>query len=571
MSGDEYRSDLVEQAEEEIDANTEWPELAEALNVEEYAYHDEYEKPTATPLPFAPMFLAILWAYVEERAVSTVGDYLEDHPKLAAAFGFDPDAIPSNSTFYRAAKYRFEGLDATLSRGAKQIRQIAAAQGSPIGYAIGNTATGGDGSKRSDPSERTIDRLFRRESSKVLEELRSVVYQALSLPRPGDPQYDLDELLDLEAVAAIKDEAANGAGKSLGDMLNPDPDMDADPYYFDGPSGETLLKAIKQLSVDEIADMMNVALKKTYTRAKPRLRELEDFDTFVSLAIDITYVAYRGETEGLVWLQGTPDSKDYKWCHKFATAAIVGENTHFIVGVMPLGSTEHAETDAYPGADKSYRPGNVVRTLVGIAEQFVNIRMIYADREFPGADSIAALNEKRNAKYVMPVPDNDRTKRLLDRIPDDEVYVRHDYPIHGVVRGGTVQTRVTTILVVLPPDDDDSVHEGSKQQVFYTNTEVDDEIGLDRRETKRKIERYRDRAAIETSYEKVKEAAAWTTSKEFEVRWYHFAFGCAVYNLWLLVDFLAQERIGVIEVRQKPRIHLSRFLDMLKRKLVKLI
>jgi len=50
-----------------------------------------------------------------------------------------------------------------------------------------------------------------------------------------------------------------------------------------------------------------------------------------------------------------------------------------------------------------------------------------------------------------------------------------------------------------------------------------------------------------------------------------FAFGCLVYNLWLLVDFLTQERIGVIETRKKPRITLSRFLEFLKKELVTLL
>ena len=82
---------------------------------------------------------------------------------------------------------------------------------------------------------------------------------------------------------------------------------------------------------------------------------------------------------------------------------------------------------------------------------------------------------------------------------------------------------------------------------------------------------YSDRGAIENSYASIKEAAAWTTSKEFEVRWFHFAFGCVVYNMWLLVDFLTQERIGVIETRKKPRITLSRFLDWLDKELIALI
>ena len=42
------------------------------------------------------------------------------------------------------------------------------------------------------------------------------------------------------------------------------------------------------------------------------------------------------------------------------------------------------------------------------------------------------------------------------------------------------------------------------------------------------------------------------------------AFRCIIYNLWLLVDFLTQDRIGIIETRKKPRIQLTRFLDWLE-------
>ena len=47
------------------------------------------------------------------------------------------------------------------------------------------------------------------------------------------------------------------------------------------------------------------------------------------------------------------------------------------------------------------------------------------------------------------------------------------------------------------------------------------------------------------------------------MRWFHFGFACIIYNLWLLTDFLVQERIGVIETRMKPRITLKRFLRWL--------
>ncbi len=108
-------------------------------------------------------------------------------------------------------------------------------------------------------------------------------------------------------------------------------------------------------------------------------------------------------------------------------------------------------------------------------------------------------------------------------------------------------------------------------QPFLTNLDVDDEIALDRRWAREQIEQYSNRAAIENSYSSIKKCAAWTSSKQFKVRWFHFAFGCLVYNMWLLVDFLTQERIGVIETRKKPRITLSRFLNWLEDEFGKLL
>lgn len=55
------------------------------------------------------------------------------------------------------------------------------------------------------------------------------------------------------------------------------------------------------------------------------------------------------------WVQGLHDKNDkpYDWCHKFATAAIVGKNTHYTVGVLSLGSAEYAAYQAYPGESRA--------------------------------------------------------------------------------------------------------------------------------------------------------------------------------------------------------------------------
>jgi len=102
----------------------------------------------------------------------------------------------------------------------------------------------------------------------VLEELKQSIIPSISIPRPDDAIYDEEELLVLESIAAIKQSAANNAGTTHGDMKNPDPDID-DPFYEDGPSGETLLESMKNMSVDQISTVMNFAAKDVHAREAP--------------------------------------------------------------------------------------------------------------------------------------------------------------------------------------------------------------------------------------------------------------------------------------------------------------
>lgn len=159
-----------------------------------------------------------------------------------------------------------------MTVAVERIRNIARKRGAPIGYTLVE-AVGGDTEEKQGISKRTEQRLLRKTGNEVLGELNGVSISSMSLPRPDNPIYEADELLVLEAIAAINRAAANNRGIQLGDERNPDSDPD-NLFYEDGPSGETLLEAIKEMSVDEIADVMNFALRKTYTWAKPRSRNL---------------------------------------------------------------------------------------------------------------------------------------------------------------------------------------------------------------------------------------------------------------------------------------------------------
>jgi hypothetical protein len=446
---------------------------------------------------------------------------------------------------------------------ARQIRQLAAERGSPIGTPYEDSAS----EEPAGSSKRTVNRLIRGKTQDLLDELQTVVFPAFEFDRSEDAIYDDEELLMLESCLGLTGTAANGGAEEYGDIVNPDPERD-DPFYEDGPSGETLLESIKDLTPTQIADMVNKGAARVLTRAKPKL----EFDTPVMLSIDMTYVAFYGERDELIRVQGAPEDKSYDWCYKFATANVVGDNVHFAAGMLPVGHADYHDHDAYPGKDRSYRVGDVVRRLVNQVSDVCRIRVkrLFADREFYATEVFATL-EQRGIFYVIPAKRDDRVTRFIARMDEDvdgnkRVTIKQNHTVFGPVKDGVSNASAATTLVGLPPDEDyDHV------QVFATNLDVDDEIGLDRRWAKKQMQRYRRRGGIETAYSKIKEFAPWTTSTEFSVRLFHFGFAVLLYDLWLLVDFLVQTLIDVVKFRTKPRVTAPRFRGFLRREVSALL
>jgi hypothetical protein len=474
---------------------------------------------------------------IEELSDQTVCDRLDADPEAAQHLGFEPGAVPDRSTVYRARNDRFAELAPTIRTAVRQIRRLAAERGSPIGPRP-------EPEEDSGVSRRTEERLVRKKMKEVVDEAETVVFPAFDWERPEKAIYDVDDLLLLETVAGIKNSAANDGGKSLGDLY--DPAIDA-PFYEGGASGETMLEDVKELDPEEISEMVNRAARRTLTRAKPYM----EFRRPVVLAIDISYLKYTPEErpEEMFRLQGAPDDKDYRWCHKFATATVVSNNVHFVVAMVPVGDAEHHDPDAYPGEDKTYRAGNVVRELLSRVTDQLSVHRMVADREFYATD----------VDYIIPVPEDQRSSRFADEVDAaGQVKVKEGYGVYGPVKHGVTNERVETTLVGIPPDEDyDST------QVFATNMDVDDSTQTARQMAKIKIgRRYNERGAIETSFRDIKDFGAWTASRSFRIRHWHFGFAMLLYNCWLLVDFLVKVSIEVIEYQREPRVSAQRFRDL---------
>jgi hypothetical protein len=554
---------LTQQADEILDETTTAVEVVGHLDLTTYARDDPYPE-WHDAKPFEPMLRAILLAELTDASDAAVHRTLKTDPDTAALLGFDPEDVPDQSTLSRARNNRFAELERTIEVSCRQIRTLAARRGSPIGAPNQDSAS----TEPTGSSKRTVNRLIRGKTREVLDELTTVVFPAFDFDRSDEVIYDDEELMLLESLLGATGTAANGGAETYGDHVNPEPNVD-DPFFADGPTGETLLEAIKDLEIEKITEMVNRGAARVVTRAKPTI----EFEQPAMLAIDMTYIAYYGEREELVRVQGAPEDKSYDWCHKVATASIVGDNILFTAAMLPIGDADDHDPDAYAGEEKSYRVGGVVRRLVDIVEArtTLRIRRVFADREFHAADVVAAL-EERGLFYVIPAARDDRIKRFIARMNEDvdgqkQVTVQDEYGIYGPVKdSGGVRKRAETTLVGLPPDED-----RDQTQVFLTNLDVNDEIRLDRRSTRRRIKRYTRRGGIENSYGGIKQFAPWTTSREYAVRLFHFGFAMLLYDMWLLVDLLVQRSLGIVEFRTKPRVIAPRFRGFLRRRLVTLI
>jgi len=554
---------LTQQADEVLDETTTAVEVVSHLDLSTYARDDPYPE-WHDSKPFEPMLRAILLGELDDASDAAVHRTLETNPDTADALGFDPADVPDQSTLSRARDNRFAELERTIEVSCRQIQTLAARRGSPIGAPTPDSAS----TESTDSSKRTINRLIRGKTREVLDELTTVVFPAIEFDRSEDAIYDDEELLLLETLLGVTGTAANGGAETYGDYVNPDPEID-EPFFEDGPTGETLLAAIKDLDIEGITEMVNRGAARVLTRAKPTI----EFEHPAMLAIDMTYIAYYGQRDELVRVQGAPKDKSYDWCHKVATASIVGDNVLFTAAMLPIGDADDHDPAAYAGEEKSYRVGGVVRRLVDIVEQRSNLRIrrVFADREFHAADVVAAL-EERSLFYVIPAARDDRVKRFIARMNVDvdgqkQVTVRDEYGIYGPVKdSGGVRKRAETTLVGLPPDED-----RDQTQVFLTNLDVNDEIRLDRRSTRRRIKRYTRRGGIENAYGGIKQFAPWTTSRKYAVRLFHFGFAMLLYDMWLLIDLLVQRSLGIVEFRTKPRVIAPRFRAFLRRRLVTLI
>lgn len=181
---------------------------------------------------------------------------------------------------------------------------------------------------------------------------------------------------------------------------------------------------------------------------------------------------------------------------------------------------------AFPELICPVRKGNtrleIVEDLLDSAMEMVKVDRVLMDKEFDSQHVLEAIAD-RGLTYVVPkrmqTSEKAQAKRLLQR--DEDHYV-----IDRKLHLGNNEWHETTLQYRRKKKSNRTDY--GQYAVFMTNASPG------------AIAEYGKRWDIERGYKSIKRFMAETTSKDFVLRFFYFAFACLLYSVWRAVDLLVQ-------------------------------
>jgi IS4 transposase len=228
---------------------------------------------------------------------------------------------------------------------------------------------------------------------------------------------------------------------------------------------------------------------------------------------------------------GTKEQTD-EYAYQWATVQLVGNAVPIVLDARPVRKGESRK--------------EIVDDLLDSAEELVHVDNLLMDREFDSQHVLERISQ-RGLSYVVPkrmqTSEKAQAKRLLQR---DKDRYETDRKLHL----GKNEWHQTTLIYRRK---EDSEHDDHRQySVFMTN------CGSGH------LTEYGDRWEIESGYRSIKRFMAATTSKDFGLRFFYFAFACLLYSIWRAVDLLVQVELTG-EYEHSPMVTADNTLTLLKK------
>lgn len=442
-------------------------------------------------------------------------EHLQNHPKLRHEFGFD--SVPDQSTLWRSWHERFSAdLRETIEMAARTILFAADRAGVDVPRQPERKTPHRETENENPPTDRTV----LEQAAVVTDHVSDIVYPAFSLSRGEGCEIHEHAFWDLQTHLGLRENLAANEG--------------ARGFVYESqrkrtPLGHVHRKHIRRLSIDHIRVMYREAIQ----RLLDRMGRTEAFHGAGIVAIDITEADpftgdRRGHEDEII---GTKE-RSGEYAHQWATVQLVGNAVPLVLDARPVRKGESRV--------------EIVEDLLDSARKLVHVDNVLMDREFDSQHVLETISQ-RGLSYVVPkrmyTSERGQAKRLL-AVEQDRYVI--DWKLHL----GNNEWHETTLIY---RRNERSEHDDYRQySVFMSNRGSGH------------LTEYAYRWEIERGYRTIKRFMAATTSKNFGLRFFYFAFACLLYSMWRGVDLLVQVELTG-EYERSPMVTADNTLTLLKK------
>ena len=477
--------------------------------------HDRYAGPTRyeTETLFRVFVLKECHGWDHETALV---EYLDRRPELCEQLGLE--TLPNQSTLWRSWHNRFTAeFRSTVETAARTILIKAQNAGVAVPREPDrNLPSHGDEADESDQTDHSV----LDEAATITEHVSRVVFPAFSLDRGEGCEIHENAYWGLQTYLGLRERLAANEG--------------ARSFTYEStrertPLGHAHREQIRDLSIEQIREMYRHAVN----RLLSEVAETEEFFRAGIIAIDITEAdPFTGDRTGHKdEIIGTKEKTD-EYAYQWATVQLVGNAVPIVLDARPVRKGESRL--------------EIVKDLLNSAEELVHVDNVLMDREFDSQHVLEMLSQ-RGLSYVVPkrmqTSEKAQAKRLLQR---DQDRYETDRKLHL----GKNEWHETTLIYRRK---EESEHDDHRQySVFMTN------CGSGH------LTEYGYRWEIESGYRSIKRFMAATTSKDFGLRFFYFAFACLLYSIWRAVDLLVQVEVTG-EYEHAPVVTADNTLTLLKK------
>jgi IS4 transposase len=477
--------------------------------------HDRYAGSTSYEMETLFRLFLLKECYGWDHETALV-EYLTQHPELCEQIGLQ--SVPDQSTLWRSWHHRFTAeLQDTVETAARTILIKAQNAGVSVPREPDRQSRRYDTEDtESDPSDQTV----LEQAETVTNRVSDVVFPAFSLDRGERCEIHENAYWDLQTYLGLRENlAANEGARSFIHESNRERT----------PLGHAHREHVRDLSIEQIREMYRQAVG----RLLHRVAETEEFFRAGIVAIDITeddpFTGDRTDHEDEII--GTKEKTD-EYAYQWATVQLVGNAVPIVLDARPVRKGDTRK--------------EIVEDLLDSAEAAVHVDNVLMDREFDSQHILEMLSQ-RGLSYVVPkrmqTSEKAQAKRLLKRNKDR-------YETDRKLHLGDNEWHSTTLIY---RRNENSEHTDHRQySVFMTNRNS----GF--------LTEYGYRWEIESGYKSIKRFMGATTSKNFSLRFFYFAFACLLYSIWRAVDLLVQVQLTG-EYEHSPIVTADNTLTLVKK------